>query len=122
MLNYDDYFGGMTEKDYVKATVKHLEWLKEHCYADTIIGKTEIISANEATSLTREKIDRDAYDDLRTVMKNIRQAINNKVFTFTKRGDISNDTIRELYSLGYDVEVGTDVHNDPYYTVRWGLR
>ena len=30
MINYEDYFGGLTEEEYVKQTEEHFKWIKEH--------------------------------------------------------------------------------------------
>ena len=36
MIDYDDYFGGLTEEEYKKETDEHFEWLKNNALNDYI--------------------------------------------------------------------------------------
>lgn len=39
MINFEDYFGDLTEEEYVKQTEEHFEWLKNNALSKEAIDK-----------------------------------------------------------------------------------
>lgn len=50
MINYEDYFGGLTEEEYIKETEEHFKWIKENSKNDS---KEVITMYNKKYRLTK---------------------------------------------------------------------
>ena len=55
MINYEDYFGGLTKEEYKKETNEHFEWLKNNAI-DGYIGYDDVATIIVPKIIARIKI------------------------------------------------------------------
>lgn len=77
-----------------------------------------IISAQEATKLTNEKLNKMDYEEMNKIMKRIKIAIDNAEFRISCEGTIKEYTRKQLEELGYVVCIGSQ-YNQPHYEISW---
>lgn len=77
-----------------------------------------MISAKEANRKTIKEIERYDNTELLQIEGFIEDAIIDGLFSFTREGVLSKNTIDLLKLLGYKVITGSQ-YNESYYTISW---
>ena len=47
MINFDDYFGGLSEEEYIKETNKHFKWMEENSKPTVLMAENVEINKEE---------------------------------------------------------------------------